>query len=106
MRRHRRRPFRDVRPTPKKPKSAAAHRNRMCGGAQTIDKPSEGYGEVCNLPIFNQIWRHVRQSCIFREQTPALVEKNEYVHVRKFVCEVREFPRVPFSLNKLDFSTN
>ena len=26
---------------------------------QTIDKPSEGNGEVCNLPIFNQIWRTV-----------------------------------------------
>ena len=60
-------------------------------------------GRSADLPIFNQIWRHVRQSCILREQTLAFVEKNEFLPARKFVCEVREFPRFPFSLKNRVF---
>jgi len=55
--------------------------------------------------MFNQIWRHVRQSCIFREETLAFLEKNEFLPVRKFVCAVREFPRFLFSLKNQGFST-
>ena len=103
----------------------------LFAGPQTIDKPSEGYGEVCNLPIFNQIWRRVRQSCIFRKQTPAFAEKNDDLPVRKFVSRGgnpfgisglptgqtadgsnwkfetrhlrREFPQFPFSLKNRVF---
>ena len=39
-------------------------------------------GRSADLPMFNQFWRHVRQNCIFREQTLAFAEENEYLPVR------------------------
>ena len=63
-------------------------------------------GRSADLPIFHQFWRHVRQNCIFREETLAFLEKNEFMQVREFVCAVREFPRFPFSLKNQGFSTN
>jgi hypothetical protein len=34
-----------------------------------LTNPRRGMGRPAGLPIFNQFWRHVRQNCIFLEQT-------------------------------------
>ena len=45
--------------------------------------------------MFHPFWRHVRQNGIFREETLAFLEKNEFLPVRKSVSKGADFRVTP-----------
>ena len=55
-------------------------------------------GRPIGLPFFHRAWRHMRQACIFWEQTLALVEENEFQRLLKTMSPGAHFSRSRFSV--------